>query len=48
MILADRLVISKTDLAEPAAVERLTRRLQQLNPRAAIDIAVAARSIRSA
>jgi G3E family GTPase len=40
-ILADRLVISKTDLAEAAAVERLTRRLQQLNPRAVIDIAVA-------
>jgi G3E family GTPase len=39
-ILADRLVISKTDLAEPGAVERLTRRLQQLNPRATIDIAV--------
>ncbi len=39
-ILADRLVISKTDLATPATVERLTRRLQQLNPRAAIDIAV--------
>src|ERR1700675_1183635 len=30
VILADRLVISKTDLAAPAAVERLTRRLQQL------------------
>jgi G3E family GTPase len=41
VILADRLVISKTDLATPAAVERLTRRLQQLNPRATIDIAVA-------
>ncbi len=40
VILADRLVISKTDLAAPAAVERLTRRLHQLNPRAAIDIAV--------
>jgi len=40
-ILADRLVISKTDLATPAAVERLTARLRQLNPRAAIDIAVA-------
>jgi G3E family GTPase len=40
-ILADRLVISKTDLAESATVERLTRRLQQLNPRAPIDIAVA-------
>jgi G3E family GTPase len=39
-ILADRLVISKTDLASPATVDRLTRRLQRLNPRAAIDIAV--------
>ncbi len=39
-ILADRLVISKTDLAAPAAVERLTQRLQKLNPRATIDIAV--------
>ncbi len=39
VILADRLVISKTDLATPAAVERLTARLQKLNPRAAIDIA---------
>ena len=41
VILADRLVISKTDLAEPAAAERLSRRLQKLNPRAAIDVAVA-------
>jgi G3E family GTPase len=40
IILADRLVISKTDLAEPGTVERLVRRLQKLNPRAAIDIAV--------
>jgi G3E family GTPase len=40
VILADRLVISKTDLAETAAVTRLTRRLQNLNPRATIDIAV--------
>jgi len=40
VILADRLVISKTDLATPAVVERLTQRLQRLNPRAAIDIAV--------
>ncbi len=40
VILADRLVISKTDLATPASVERLTQRLQRLNPRAAIDIAV--------
>ena len=41
VILADRLIISKTDLATPAAVERLTQRLQELNPRATIDIAVA-------
>jgi G3E family GTPase len=41
VILADRLVISKTDLAAPAAVERLSQRLQALNPRASIDIAVA-------
>jgi G3E family GTPase len=40
-ILADRLVISKTDLATPDTVAQLTRRLQQLNPRAPIDIAVA-------
>src|SRR5579871_4057121 len=40
VILADRLVISKSDLAEANAVERLTARLQQLNPRAAIDVAV--------
>jgi G3E family GTPase len=39
-ILADRLVISKADLASPATVEALTRRLQRLNPRAAIDIAI--------
>src|SRR5271163_2621908 len=41
VILADRLVISKTDLATPETVERLKRRLQQLNPRATVDIAVA-------
>jgi G3E family GTPase len=40
-ILADRLVISKTDLADASAVARLTQRLRQLNPRAPIDIAVA-------
>jgi G3E family GTPase len=40
-ILADRLVISKTDLAEPPAVERLSERLRELNPRAAITTAVA-------
>jgi len=41
VILADRLVISKSDLADAAQVELLTARLQALNPRAAIDIAVA-------
>jgi G3E family GTPase len=41
VVLADRLIMTKTDLATPAAVERLTARLQQLNPRAPIDIAVA-------
>jgi G3E family GTPase len=40
VILADRLVISKTDLADAAVVDRLTQRLQQLNPRAPIDVAV--------
>jgi G3E family GTPase len=40
-ILADRLVISKTDLAEPDAIERLRERLRALNPRAAITTAVA-------
>jgi len=40
-ILADRLVISKTDLATPQSVERLRHRLLKLNPRAAIDVAVA-------
>jgi G3E family GTPase len=40
VILADRLVVTKTDLATPSALERLARRLQILNPRAAIDIAV--------
>ncbi|HEX4411929.1 MAG TPA: GTP-binding protein [Xanthobacteraceae bacterium] len=40
IILADRLVISKTDLAPPAVVDALTQNLQRLNPRAAIDIAV--------
>jgi G3E family GTPase len=38
-ILADRLVITKSDLAG-AGVEALVRRLQKLNPRAAIDVAV--------
>jgi G3E family GTPase len=39
-ILADRLVISKTDLAAVDAVARLTERLAALNPHAAIDTAV--------
>jgi G3E family GTPase len=41
VILADRLIVSKSDLATPGGVERLTLRLQQLNPHAAIDVAVA-------
>ncbi len=40
-ILADRLVVSKTDLAAPDAATSLIQRLQSLNPRAAIDLAVA-------
>jgi G3E family GTPase len=40
VIFADRLVISKTDLADADAVARLTRRLQELGPRAVIDMAV--------
>jgi G3E family GTPase len=40
IILADRMVISKVDLASAAVIDALTRRLQDLNPRAAIDIAV--------
>jgi G3E family GTPase len=41
VILADRIVMSKTDLADAAAVETLQARLRQLNPRAAIDVAIA-------
>jgi G3E family GTPase len=40
VILADRLVISKSDLAGEAAVASLAHHLQKLNPHAAIDIAV--------
>jgi G3E family GTPase len=40
VILADRLVISKCDLADAASLARLRERLQELNPRAAIDVAV--------
>ena len=39
-ILADRLVISKTDLAKARSVERLTARLRALNPHATMHTAV--------
>jgi G3E family GTPase len=39
-MLADRLVVTKTDLADPAATARLRERLVALNPRASIDVAV--------
>jgi len=42
-ILADRLVISKTDLANDTTTQQLIARLKELNPRAAIDIAVEGR-----
>jgi G3E family GTPase len=41
IILADRIVISKTDLATAGTIEGLTRRVKTLNPHAAIDIAIA-------
>jgi G3E family GTPase len=40
VILADRVVISKSDLAAAGDVERLMQRLRKLNPRAAIDVAI--------
>jgi G3E family GTPase len=40
VVLADRLVISKTDLAKPQAVKRLGARLRTLNPRAAVHTAI--------
>ena len=40
VILADRTVVSKTDLADPAAVEALRERLFALNPQAAVETAV--------
>ncbi len=40
IILADRLVVSKTDLADAQAVERLMRALRALNPRAAVHTAI--------
>jgi G3E family GTPase len=39
-ILADRLVVSKTDLAGAEAVDRLIERLRALNPRAAVHTAI--------
>src|SRR3954453_21915540 len=39
-ILADRIVISKTDLADSKSVKKLRAMLEDLNPRAAIDVAV--------
>src|SRR5437762_117200 len=40
VILADRLVVTKTDLARRPAIERLTARLSALNPRATVHTAV--------
>jgi G3E family GTPase len=40
VILADRLVVTKTDLAKRGALARLTARLTELNPRAALATAV--------
>jgi G3E family GTPase len=39
-ILADRLILSKTDIADPDATARLSQRLRELNPHAAIETAV--------
>jgi G3E family GTPase len=40
VILADRLIVSKTDVAKRPALARLTARLRELNPRAAVHTAV--------
>ena len=40
VILADRLVVTKTDLSDAATVERLHARLRTLNPRATLHAAV--------
>ncbi|MBO0717231.1 MAG: GTP-binding protein [Rhizobiales bacterium] len=40
VILADRLIVSKSDLAAAAGLDALKRRLAKLNPRAGIEIAV--------
>jgi G3E family GTPase len=39
-ILADRIVVSKSDLADLRTVKKLTARLKELNPRAVLDVAV--------
>ncbi len=39
-ILADRIVISKTDIADGKTIKKLTAMLEDLNPRAAVDVAV--------
>jgi G3E family GTPase len=41
VILADRVIVSKTDLASPQAIELLMQRLRALNPHASLDTAVA-------
>ena len=40
VILADRLIVTKTDIAEPAAREGLVARLRTLNPRADLAVAI--------
>jgi G3E family GTPase len=40
VILADRLIVSKSDIASASALDSLKRRLQKLNPRAGIDLAL--------
>src|SRR5215210_2258020 len=40
VILADRLVLSKTDIADAAAIDDLKQNLPQLNPRAPVEVAV--------
>jgi len=40
IILADRMVLTKTDLVAKDAVDGLAAKLRSMNPRASIDIAV--------
>jgi G3E family GTPase len=40
VILADRLVVTKSDLVAPETVDDLMRRLRALNPRATVDVAL--------